>query len=515
LSAITNKILKNTYYNSINRFVAFASSVILSIIVARFLGPSNFGTYSLVGFTVTAGELLANLGLGIVGTKYISEFYNSANKETVSSIVNYILKVKLIATTIVAVCFLVFSKFFANFYSDNRLFVYLIFSAACLFPSGLAVVFGSVIGGMQEYKYLAYRTMIISPLSVILSFVVLKNGYGIAYLILVNGLVSVVESLFYYCMIRRKIDIRFNIFGTISHEIKKRIFNYNWQVALLLLVDAIIWQRSEVFFLGKFRAPSEVGFYSLAFGIVEKVIIFLPAIFSGTLMPAMSELYGKKEEGALRNLYLSSVRYLLLISIPACMMMMFLAAPLINVVYGAKYLPVVPILRILLISGGAVVVGTAQACFFYGTENQRIMLKWNSLLAIFNLALDFVLIPRFGAIGAASANTITQTIGILIGIVITCHMLSVRFPIRDLLKVAVASAAMVPVIIVINRIVILPIGIIFSAITPIPIYFISLMLMRAYNATDMRLFRLIRDRLPQPLQQPCGRLINFMGGYIS
>lgn len=511
MSKITETIAKNTFFNSITQIVGFLSALLLSIITARLLGPSRFGSYTLVTFTLTVAELLSSLGLANLVAKYLAEFSGDENKEIRSGILFYAIKIKFIATLIVVFTLIAFSRHFANFYSDIKLVVYIIVSAIGLLPAGMAMIFSSAIMGLQKYKYLAYRALVISPLQVILALLILKMGYGVIGLVSVNVVVSIIAFLFYFSLLRIKIGFEFHFFA-LPLEIKKKLFQYNWQLALIVLVDAIIWRRSEVFFLGRFHPPSEVAYYGLAYGVIERTIIFLPLIFTGVLMPAISELYGKRKNHTLQKVYINSLRYISMVSVPICVTMMLLARPLIGLLYGKDYLPAIPVLQILIISGCAYTVGTIQASVLYGTENQRYILKWNVFFALGNLMLDFILIPRFGAVGAAFANSSVQVIAIIIGVIIVCRLLSVTFPFQDFFKIVFSSTIAIPAIILITKANNGIIGVSLSLVTSLVVYFGMITFVKLLNKTDLTIIHSLIKKIPEPFHKPSMKVFNLIAG---
>lgn len=356
MNVIETKILKNTYYNSINKIIRFITTLLLAIMVARLLGPSKFGTFTLVSFTLIVASLLSNLGLGMAATKYVSEFSGKEKKEVRTAIVKYLLKIKLVSTLFVVILLVSSAKFFAAFYSEQKLLGYLILSAISLLPGALTDIYVSAIAGLQKFEYLAKGAIVISPIKIILSLYVLKMGYGINGVIIVSILVNVIEFVYYYSLIISNSEFVFKKAPPLERRIKEKIFSYNWQIAILLFTDAIVWQRSEVFFLAKFHDASEVAFYSVGYGLVEKGLTFIPSIFTSTLMPAMSELYGRKDQESLKKIFIKSTRLISLLVLPLCFILMALSENLIPMMFGREYMPAANIFKILLISGSLKVI---------------------------------------------------------------------------------------------------------------------------------------------------------------
>ena len=53
-----------------------------------------------------------------------------------------------------------------------------------------------------------------------------------------------------------------------------RMRRYAWRSSLLVLIDMIVWDRSEFFVLTRFSSLREVAFYSLSFNVVQQALTF-------------------------------------------------------------------------------------------------------------------------------------------------------------------------------------------------------------------------------------------------
>src|ERR1700689_397877 len=75
-------------------------------------------------------------------------------------------------------------------------------------------------------------------------------------------------------------------------------------------------------------------------------------------------------------------------------------------------------------------------------ERQDLIIRWGLVSAALNLGLDFALIPKYGAVGAAVANGATQTFLSFALWVAAARLLEIRFPILPILKTTMVSAVM-------------------------------------------------------------------------
>lgn len=515
MSLIKEKILKNTVFNFLSSLILSISRFVTSVIIARMLGPVLMGAYSLVTFTISVLDIITSLGLQNLAIKYISEFDGENNTDTREKIIRYILKIKIILTIAGSIFLITFSRFFARFYADDNLKTYILIAAIALLPAGIAAIGRSIMQGLQDYRALTFQALLSAPLSIIITLFFLYLGFSVNGVIAVTVFTSTVDLIIYYFFIRRHIKLRFCLKTSLPPDLKKRLITYNWHLAIIVILDAIIWQRSEVFFLGRLSSQADVAFYSVAYNLSSWIIAFLPGMFGNVLFPVMSELFGKNEKNKLNELYILSTRYLMIFSIPFCFAGIGLSSTIIRLMYGSAYLPMTPVLNILLVSSCFGIIASPGSSVYYATERQRYIIKIGLCIAIVNIILNLSLIPSFGAIGAAIVNSFSQIAAVLIGTSVICRALSIRFPIKDLVKTIFSGLCMLAWINLSSFFIEGILHAILSFLTGIIIYVIMIFEFKVITKTDVKLFGGMKEKFPAIIQPSYSKLLRAMQYYAS
>jgi O-antigen/teichoic acid export membrane protein len=190
--------------------------------------------------------------------------------------------------------------------------------------------------------------------------------------------------------------------------LRLRLGRYNLAVAALLLLNMIVWQRSELIFLGRFRGAQEVAYYALPFSLTERLTELVPGALLGVVLPGLTHAHGAADAERFTSLFSDSLQWLVVLTLPICLFGIPLAGTVIGVLYGPRYGLAVPVLQILLAAMVFGVIGQAASSALLGLECQAWLLKTGAMAAAASIALDLVLIPRWGALGAALANSATQ-----------------------------------------------------------------------------------------------------------
>jgi O-antigen/teichoic acid export membrane protein len=112
------------------------------------------------------------------------------------------------------------------------------------------------------------------------------------------------------------------------------------------------------------------------------------------------------------------------------------------IVYGAKYSAAAPALVIAACLGIPKAFLLPVQSSLSSWERQDLIIRWGLISGALNVALDFALIPKYGAIGAAIANGATQTFSALALWIVAVRLLKVRVPILPLVKIGLVSGSM-------------------------------------------------------------------------
>ena len=219
----------------------------------------------------------------------------------------------------------------------------------------------------------------------------------------------------------------------------RRIRKYLFTVSYILLLNAIVWERSEVLFLKGFSTLSQIGFYSVAFALAGK-LSEMATVCTSTLMPLSSEAYGRSGIHDLRAVYYSGIKYIQMLIVPLVMFGAVLSGAAVRLLYGEKFLPLVPVLQILLAGVAVATLGGVASSLIYALDEQPFIAKFGTAIAVLNLLLDLILIPRWGAMGAAIANSTAQVLAVMVGLVYAKGLLACAFPWTETLKIYLAAA---------------------------------------------------------------------------
>jgi O-antigen/teichoic acid export membrane protein len=171
------------------------------------------------------------------------------------------------------------------------------------------------------------------------------------------------------------------------------------------MVVNYLYFRLDVLLLSVMRTERDVAIYGVAYRVVEAFMV-LPAYFMLTLFPEIARL--SEQPGVVDRIVAEALKVMQLVALPIVLLTALFAPQIVVVIGGESYADAAPVLQILMVG-----VGVSYMTGVYGNAlpalgQQREFFKWSVVVLVINLALNLVLIPPFGVIGAAVAVLLSE-----------------------------------------------------------------------------------------------------------
>ena len=250
---------------------------------------------------------------------------------------------------------------------------------------------------------------------------------------------------------------------------------------------AILWiiHTSDRYMVSYFLGLTSAGIYSAAYGI-GNYAAFVLAPLGTVLYPTIAKHYDEGNLEETRNYLRYSVRYLMMISIPAAFGLSILAKPLLEILTTSEFVSgknVVP-----YVASGIVLFGVYQLCIYilHLVNRTRWAISLISAAAVLNIVLNVILIPRMDIEGAALATLISYGLLGVLTIVVTRRYIRFGLSMPFILKSAAASGVMTLCIWLLDP---GSIGLVIASIViGALIYFIILILLKGLSRSELTFF---------------------------
>ena len=253
--------------------------------------------------------------------------------------------------------------------------------------------------GIEDFKYITIRGLIIKTISVILLFIFVRSKADLLYYgcYMVLGVLG--GNIFNFFRLRKYIHRENIIFSElhIKRHIKPvlKVFSFSIVTSIYLQLNTVL--------LGFLKNALAVGYFTAATKTMQ-MLLQMSACLGSVMMPRASHLLAENKEAEFNSMIQKSYDFTLAIAMPMTVALIFCAPSLITTLCGVKFeesiLPsqiIAPIILMVAISN----VFGIQVLFPKGKIN--IITLCCGIGAIVDLILNLCLIPFFSYVGTSIA----------------------------------------------------------------------------------------------------------------
>lgn len=389
-------IAKDSLMTFSTRILLVCFGIITSIILARVLGPAGKGAYALIILIPVLLTKVGDLGVGIANVYFIGK-----KKYDVSAIAsNSLISACVLGAILIAIFLILFGYLQSNFLKEiNSRYLLL---AVCALPFALLVsYFGAILLGENKiWKFnlvnILHSGSLLGLLLILL--LIVKGGlFGATLSWMLSAIVTATGCIF---LVRKsaKINLFLN-FKLFRDSIKFGIKGYLGNVVQVLNY------RLDMFFVNFFLGVAFVGYYSIAVLLAE-TLWYLPGSVGTVLFPKVSSI---KPDMA-NQLSPKICRNTLFITLLGCLLFFALGKVVILVAFGARFLPALRPLQILLPGIAALSIPKVLSFDLTGRGKPLINTYAAVISLAVNIPLNLLLIPKWGINGAAFASTVAYVL---------------------------------------------------------------------------------------------------------
>lgn len=501
--SITKTVARNSGWYAVEQAVEMVAGFIVSIAMARVIGPERLGYFNYIVWLVNLSRLVGNLGVPTTARKYMAEYLGRNEPGVVRGVFFYTLRLQIRTAVIITAVGLALVYFFGN--ADYRLISY--FLVASMLPSFILSIPSQANGAAENYaanvpgsavgQFLYFISV---TLSLVMGWGLLGIAIGIFFYINVEMTVRLIPVIRWMKSLPEE---------PLSPEMIRRMKSFSNQSIWVMLLNVLVWNRSDIIFLKLFSSElAQISFYSVGFNLPEKVML-VGRVFGSSSGASLMAQYGR-DKSRMFSLVTGTSQYLFQLMLPMLLGMAALSHVLIPALYGKQYLPAIAPLGITasLTVLGAMILLPRQ--LLQATEKQGFLIWWTALAAVVNIVLDVVLIPSHGAVGAAIGNGVAQMVAAL-GIwwrVIT--QFQMKMPWAALGKTLVSALLMVVAAVTVSSVLPTWPALIAGTLVGAAVYILCLRWMRVLGKEDYyRLGQIVPSRLG-PVKPVVNHMLRFL-----
>jgi O-antigen/teichoic acid export membrane protein len=506
-SAVSNTrtVALNSFWFGLEVLFGIIGAFFTSVLVARAFGPERLGPFSLLQVLTSMTATLGSVGLPMTTRKYMAEYLNRGEADVAHAIYRACMKMQLSMSAGVILVAGLLAYVYVIKEQPGYFFISVIM-VANMAPRMVGFIAAQANSAAEMMKRNTHPTLVGLMINVGLTFFSLWIGWGLAGVAAAFALGTIVEVALKLWGVYQWLKPTPR--GTLSPELKKRMFSFSGEGLVLLFLHIVVWDRSAMLILPVMNHDvRQLAFFSTAFNITEKLLT-VPRAFGYALSSTMMAQFGRGP-GRLRELTVAGAKYSMLIGLPLLGGLACVATPVVRL-YGESFAPMIPVLALAALFAIPKALVSPANSLLQTTERQRLMIWVGCTSGALHLGLNFLLTGPYGAVGAALASGAAQ----LVAVVATWYVVSraYRLDLRlgEFGRIAVSGTAMAAVVVLLNRLLPGYAGLAVSVVVGAVIWFVMLRVTGALNKTDGERLQLLGKALPQRFRPVYRRLVAFM-----
>ncbi len=458
-----------------NILISLSGLIFIPIITKNF-STANYGVWAQVNTVIALVPNVVNLGLPYTMVRFLAA---EKDKSVIKQSFYSMMLLVLASTLVMVAVFIVFSSQIAGALFDGSMQIMAIVTVI----SFLACLNLMLLSYFRTFQKIAYYS----------GFLVLQTYIGVGVsiaLTLMHYTIEVVVLGLLTGYLLTFIAMAFLIVRELGFTTKLKSLHDELKFAIPTVpnnVSSWVVDSSDKFVIGIFLGSAAVGCYSPGYALGSILLMFLTPF--AVLLPAVLPEYFEAGDMEKVDTFLSySMKYYLLITVPAAVGMSLLSKPLLYIltteIIANQGFMVTP-----LVALGAIFMG------IYGISNNIIILEkkttilgyiWISV-AILNIVLNIFAVPYIGIFGAGLATLICYFFAFAVTLIYSKKYARLPFDYKSIAKILVASAIMGVFVKIAN-----PYGIfniLIVIIIAVVIYFVVLFLLKGIDKKEIDLIK--------------------------
>ncbi len=390
-------IIKNTLWLFSDKIFKGLIGLIIGALIARYLGPTRYGTLNYAISFVSLIYVFGTLGLDNI---VIREIVHDPKRKDL--LLGTAFNLSLIGGLIV---FLVSLLVICLIKPHDKLTITLVMIIAFGYVFQAFNVIDLWFQSQLQVKYTAICSNVVVFLFFLAKIILVILHGSLITLAIILSLEIIFSSI--------GIFVTYKLLG-----FTLRSWRFSSKTALSLLKDSwplilsglaiMVYMRIDQIMIGNIIGEREVGIYSSAVRISE-IWYFIPMAIFSSFYPKMIE-YRKVAQHLYFKRFQQLFNFMVILGYSVAISFVFFSKSIINFVFGTQYLQAANILSIHIWTGVFVSLGVASSQFLLAENYTKLLFYRTTLGAIINIVLNLALIPRYGGVGAAIATLISQFI---------------------------------------------------------------------------------------------------------
>lgn len=399
---INERSLVSGFFSIISaRLITLVITILFTPLLVRLLGAGQYGDYAFVISILGLLIIVANSGVSEGIRKYLPE--EDRPKSWQSDVFGFYTRISLILAFLV--CFPIYTLSLFDFFGmvDDRFILYFQLLALIILFKQLYRVTSHALMGMGYEKYSEPIGVLSKGSFAVLALGFAYYGYGVTG-VLIGRIISlslVISVATVYLI--RILDFR-SIVHHHRHLPRKKLISFNFLTIILAFLIVSLYQF-DIILLRLLAGDTQTGYYKAALVVAQMMWLF-PKTLQALLLHSSSNYWSKENYEKLNTVASLASRFVLILTGLMAAGLIVLADDFIPLYFGSDFVAAVTPMLLLLPGVVGFALARPMIAIGQGSGKLRLLIYATGGVAVINIILNLLLIPLYGAEGAAIATSI-------------------------------------------------------------------------------------------------------------
>jgi O-antigen/teichoic acid export membrane protein len=424
-TSTTKKHIRGSSLLLVGRLISLGLNFVVQVVTVRYLSKGDYGAFAYALSVVSMGASIVLLSLDKAVSRFVPIYHEQQNYRKLSGAVMLSFGA-IVGTGLILVLLAVgLQELLVGTVIQDPLAGALLMILVALAPiEGLEFWFQSMLAIFAKPRAIFFRRHLLGPalkLAAVLVVIVLKgNVYHLAFGYLIGGILGILVYVgMLYSVLRKQGLLTYFSLKQTQWPVRE-IFGFSLP---LLSSDLVFILRNNlvVVFLEYFRTTTDVAEFRAVLPVARLNLLVLQS-FTFLFTPLAARLYAREDHEGINDLYWQTAVWISVLTFPVFVVTFSLAEPVTVLLFGQRYAQ--SGINLALLSFGyyvnAALGFNSYTLRVYGRVRYIVII--DMLAAAIGLGINLLLIPRFGAVGAAIGTSGTLVVhnllnhaGLLVG----------------------------------------------------------------------------------------------------
>lgn len=385
------------------RVLAVLVSTAASVVLARALGPAEYGIYALVFAGLTVLALPVQVGLPPLIIRETASNLAKRQWAKIRGLWAWSLKIIafffVLSAIVIGVAILAAPSVLGDYAAA------IIFGAPLIALIALCRFGGSALNGLQHIITAALPDQVLRPLALCLAVLAIWLGKELRLTaeaaMIIHAAAAALAACIGLLLLRAARPEK--LITTAKRSFDPGYWRRAFGPLIAIAGMTVIMQHVDLLMLGAWRTAEEAGFYKIAVSGATLAIFGLRVI-TLSLNPRFAQLSALKDRGGLAKYAAMGALASVAVASPVLLLFVLWGYDLISLVYGAAYSDAFLPLIILMAAHTCVAATGLGSSILSMTGRESVAMRNMAIAVVVNIALNALLIPDYGIAGAALAT---------------------------------------------------------------------------------------------------------------